>query len=72
MTEYVIGKSDNILFSRNSYNQTGECIGKIEYDEIVLGLPLSDDLFLIPNNYKKEYADTFYEYMRHKEGARKK
>lgn len=63
LTEYFIRIEDNALMGEREYSSAGDLISEIYYDDVVLGLPLADDQFEIPDNFKRKTASNLLEYL---------
>jgi hypothetical protein len=60
--EYIIRKSDYAFLAQRTYNDQGDIVSNLEYDTVILGVPLDDVLFEVPKNLKIVQINTLQEY----------
>ncbi len=50
--EFIIDKESHIIWATKRYSKDGNLFDKHEYSKVEYGLPLADDLFEVPKDYK--------------------
>jgi len=62
LTLYRIGKEDGILYSTQKYDDKGNKLSEVAYENVQINLPLAEDAFAIPKNLKIKVAKTLNDY----------
>jgi len=62
LTLFRIGKGDGILYSTQQYDDKGNKMSEIAYENVQINLPLADNIFAIPRELKIKIAKTVADY----------